>query len=42
MILPQNFGIAMLLTLFAGLATAIGAGIAFMIKKDNLKVKIRL
>ena len=37
MILPQNFGIAMLLTLFAGLATAIGAGIAFMIKKDNLK-----
>ena len=37
MVLPQNFGIAMLLTLIAGLATAIGAGIAFVVKKDNLK-----
>lgn len=36
--LPQNFGIAMLMTLFAGLTTAIGGAIAFMVKKDNLKV----
>lgn len=35
--LPQNFGIAMLLTLLAGLATAIGAGVAFIVKRDNLK-----
>ena len=35
--LPQNFGIAMLMTLFAGLTTAVGGGIAFMVKKDNLK-----
>ena len=35
--LPQNYGIAMLLTLLAGLATAIGAGIAFIVKRDNLK-----
>ena len=35
--LPQNFIPAMLITLFAGLSTAIGAGIAFIVKKDNLK-----
>ena len=35
--LPQNFVPAMLITLFAGLATAIGGGIAFIVKKDNLK-----
>ena len=37
MVLPQNCGIALLITLFAGLATAIGSVIAFVIKKDNLK-----
>lgn len=37
MVLPENFGIAMTMTLFAGLTTAIGAGIAFIVKKDNLK-----
>ncbi len=37
MTLPDNFGIAMMMTLLAGLATAIGAGIAFVVKKDNLK-----
>lgn len=36
--MPENYGIALLLTLFAGLATAIGGGIAFIVKKDNLKV----
>ena len=35
--LPQNFIPAMLITLFAGLSTAIGGGIAFVVKKDNLK-----
>lgn len=35
--LPQNFGIAMTMTLLAGLTTAVGAGIAFVVKKDNLK-----
>lgn len=35
--MPENFGIALLITLFAGLATAIGGGIAFIVKKDNLK-----
>lgn len=35
--LPQNFVPAMLMTLFAGLTTAIGGAIAFMVKKDNLK-----
>lgn len=35
--LPENYGIALLLTLFAGLATAIGGGIAFIVKKNNLK-----
>ena len=37
MALPQNYGIALLITLFAGLATAIGSVIAFVIKKDNLR-----
>ena len=36
--LPQNFVPAMLMTLFAGLTTAIGGGIAFIVKKDNLRV----
>lgn len=36
-ILPENYGIALLMTLFAGLATAIGGGIAFVVKKNNLK-----
>ena len=35
--MPQNVGIALLLTLFAGLATAIGSVFAFVVKKDNLK-----
>ncbi len=35
--IPQNFVPAMLITLFAGLSTAIGGGIAFVVKKDNLK-----
>lgn len=35
--MPENYGIALLITLFAGLATAIGAGIAFVVKKDNMK-----
>ena len=35
--LPQNFIPAMVMTLFAGLTTAIGGAIAFMVKKDNLK-----
>lgn len=35
--LPQNFVPAMLITLFAGLATTIGGGIAFIIKKKSLK-----
>lgn len=33
----ENVGIAFLLTLLAGLATAIGGGIAFVVKPDNLK-----
>ena len=37
MSLPQNFVPAMLITLFAGLSTAIGGAIAFVVKKDNLK-----
>ena len=36
--LPQNFVPAMLMTLVAGLTTAVGGAIAFMVKKDNLKV----
>lgn len=35
--LPQNFIPAMLITLFAGLATTIGGGIAFVVKKNSLK-----
>jgi len=37
MLIPQNFVPAMLITLFAGLSTAIGGGIAFIVKKNNLK-----
>ena len=33
--MPENYGIALLITLFAGLATAIGAGIAFVVKKKT-------
>lgn len=33
----ENVGIAFLLTLLAGLATAIGGAIAFVVKPDNLK-----
>ncbi len=36
--MPQNYGIALLITFLAGLATAIGAGIAFVVKRDNMKV----
>ena len=35
--MPQNYIIPLLLTLLAGLATAIGSVFAFVIKKDNLK-----
>ena len=35
MIIPNNFAPAMLITLFAGLSTAIGGGIPFIVKKDN-------
>lgn len=35
--IPQNFFPAMLITLFAGLATTIGGGIAFVVKKTDLK-----
>lgn len=35
--MPQNYGIALLITLLAGLATAIGAGVAFVVKRDNMK-----
>lgn len=35
--LPDNYGIALLMTLFAGLATAIGGAVAFVVKKNNLK-----
>lgn len=35
--IPQNFIPAMLITLFAGLATTIGGGIAFVVKKTDLK-----
>lgn len=35
--LPQNFIPAMLITLLAGLATTIGGGVAFIIKKNSLK-----
>ncbi|MBQ2612214.1 zinc transporter ZupT [bacterium] len=35
--MPENYGIALLITLLAGLATAIGGAIAFVCKKDNLQ-----
>lgn len=35
--MPENYGIALLITFIAGLATAIGAGIAFIVKRDNMK-----
>lgn len=35
--MPHSYAIALLVTLFAGLATAIGSVFAFVIKKDNLK-----
>lgn len=35
--MPQNYGIALLITFLAGLATAIGAAVAFVVKKDNMK-----
>lgn len=35
--LPENYGLALLLTLFAGLATAIGAGLAFIVKRNNMR-----
>ena len=35
--LPENYGIALLLTFFAGLATTIGGVVAFIVKKNNLK-----
>jgi ZIP family zinc transporter len=38
MIIPDNFGIAMLITLLAGLSTAIGGCIAFVVKPDNMRV----
>lgn len=37
MFIPQNFVPAMLITLFAGLATTIGGAIAFIVKKNSLK-----
>lgn len=37
MIIPQNFVPAMLITLFAGLATTIGGGIAFVVRRGSLK-----
>lgn len=37
MTMPDNFGIAFLLTLLAGLTTAVGGAIAFVVKRDNLK-----
>ena len=38
MYVPNNLGIAFSLTMLAGLTTAIGGAIAFITKKDNLKV----
>ena len=35
--LPENYGIALLMTFVAGLATASGGGSAFIVKKNNLK-----
>lgn len=37
MAIPHNYIIALIITLFAGLATAIGSVFAFVIKKDNLR-----
>lgn len=37
MFVPHNIGPAMLITLLAGLATTIGGGIAFIIKRNDLK-----
>lgn len=34
---PQNFLPAMMITLFAGLATSIGGAVAFVVKKNSLK-----
>lgn len=36
--MPQNYQIALLMTLIAGLATVIGGCFTFFVKKDNLKV----
>ena len=38
MYIPENIGIAFSLTMLAGLTTAIGGAIAFVTKKDNLKI----
>ncbi len=38
MIIPANMGIAFSLTMLAGLTTAIGGAVAFMTKKNDLKV----
>lgn len=35
--MPDNFGLAFLLTLLAGLTTAVGGAVAFIVKRDNLK-----
>ncbi len=35
--MPHNYAIALLITFLAGLATAIGSVVAFVLKKDNLK-----
>ena len=35
--LPENYGLALLLTFIAGLATAIGAGLAFIVKRNNMR-----
>ncbi len=35
--MPHNYGIALLITFFAGLATAIGSVFAFVFKKDNFR-----
>lgn len=38
MYMPDNLGIAFSLTMLAGLTTAIGGAVAFITKKDNLKM----
>ena len=35
--MPHNYAIALLITFLAGLATAIGSVVAFILKRDNLK-----